>query len=140
MQEKNFFQRSVLLRPRKPIRSPALFLDRDGVVIEDCHYLSDPGKVRLCLGSRDLIYQAYLQSIPVVLITNQSGIGRGFFEWSDFEKVNNRMQHLLGCSAPLSAIYANGYGPDAPYDSWRKPSPKMLVQAASDLNLDCRAQ
>ena len=139
MQDKNFFQRSLLLSSPNPIRSPALFLDRDGVVIEDCHYLSDPDKVRLCLGSRDLIIQAHRQGIPVVLITNQSGIGRGFFQWDDFEKVNERMQNLLGCSAPLAAIYANGYGPNAPYDSWRKPSPKMLLQAAMDLNLDLQS-
>lgn len=136
MQEIKFLQRSLLLSSPSSIRSPALFLDRDGVVIEDCHYLSDPEKVRLCLGSRDLINQAHRQGIPVVLITNQSGIGRGFFQWDDFEKVNERMQNLLGCSAPLAAIYANGYGPDAPHDSWRKPSPKMLLQAAKDLNLD----
>ena len=136
MPEENFFQRSLILSSPDPIKSPALFLDRDGVVIEDCHYLSDPDKVRLCLGARDLINQAYRKGIPVVLITNQSGIGRGLFKWDDFEKVNERMQDLLGSNSPLAAIYANGYGPDAPCDSWRKPSPEMLLQAAIDLNLD----
>ena len=46
------------------------------------------------------------------------------------------MQDLLGDDAPLYAIYANGYGPDAPAQSWRKPSPRMLEVASVDLNLD----
>jgi len=121
-----------------PLRqaAPALFLDRDGVVIEDCHHLSDPDQVRLCRGARQLIASANRQGWPVVLITNQSGIARGLFQWRHFEMVNNRMQKLLGSDAPLAAIYANGHGPDAPANSWRKPSPQMLLQAATALNLD----
>ena len=115
---------------------PALFLDRDGVVIEDCHHLSDPAQVRLCPGSRELIASAHSHGWPVVLITNQSGIARGFFEWNHVERVNQRMQELLGSEAPLAAIYANGHGPDAPASSWRKPSPQMLLEAATALNLD----
>ena len=72
----------------------------------------------------------------MVLITNQSGIARGLFQWRHFEMVNDRMQQLLGSDAPLAAIYANGHGPDAPANSWRKPSPQMLLQAATALNLD----
>ncbi|QNJ30596.1 D-glycero-D-manno-heptose 1/7-bisphosphate phosphatase [Synechococcus sp. PROS-9-1] len=137
MQEKKKnLERSLLLSPPFPSQSPALFLDRDGVVIEDCHYVCDPNKVRLCLGSRELIEQACRQGIPVVLVTNQSGISRGFFQWENFEAVNERMQELLGPDAPLSAIYANGYGPSGPVNSWRKPSPKMLLEAAMALNLD----
>ncbi|QNI95448.1 D-glycero-D-manno-heptose 1/7-bisphosphate phosphatase [Synechococcus sp. A15-127] len=117
-------------------RTPALFLDRDGVVIEDCHHLSDPDHVRLCPGSRQLIASADSHGWPVVLITNQSGIARGFFEWNHVERVNQRMQELLGLDAPLAAIYANGHGPDAPAGSWRKPSPQMLLEAATALNLD----
>ena len=116
--------------------APALFLDRDGVVIEDCHYLSDPDHVRLCPGVRQLIGIAKHFGWPVVLITNQSGISRGFFEWYHFDMVNLRMQELLGVKAPFAAIYANGHGPDAPASSWRKPSPGMLLDAAEALNID----
>jgi D-glycero-D-manno-heptose 1,7-bisphosphate phosphatase len=125
----------LLIAPlRQP--APALFLDRDGVVIEDCHHLSNPDQVRLCHGARQLIASADRQGWPVVLITNQSGIARGLFQWRHFEMVNERMQQLLGSDAPLAAIYANGHGPDAAASSWRKPSPQMLLQAARALNLD----
>ena len=50
--------------------------------------------------------------------------------------VNQRIQELLGGEAPLTAIYASSYGPDAPAFSWRKPSPQMLLEASNVLNLD----
>lgn len=122
----------------KPLQqpTPALFLDRDGVVIEDCHHLHDPDQVKLCLGAKELIQSAHSHGWPVVLITNQSGIARGFFQWHHFDSVNARMQELLGSDAPLAAIYANGHGPDAPANSWRKPSPRMVLEAAEALHLN----
>ena len=139
MLEREYFERSLLMTSPNPTRSPAIFLDRDGVIIEDFHYLCDPDKVRLCLGARRLIKEASHHDIPVVVVTNQSGIGRGYFQWHDYELVNERMQELLGTAAPLAAIYANGYGPDSSVNSWRKPSPQMLLQAAIDLNLDLKS-
>ena len=118
--------------------TPALFLDRDGVVIEDCHHLSDPDQVLLCRGARQLIAAAHSYGWPVVLITNQSGIARGFFGWDHVEQVNLRMQELLRIEAPLAAIYANGHGPDAPANSWRKPSPQMVLAASKALNLELK--
>lgn len=115
---------------------PALFLDRDGVVIEDIHHIRCPDHVRLCAGAQNLLRTARMFGWPVVLITNQSGIARGLFNWRDVERVNQRMQELLGPEAPLAAIYANGYGPGAPRSSWRKPSPEMLLDAKIALNLD----
>ena len=133
-----FLERRHLLIDPLHQTAPALFLDRDGVVIEDCHHLSNPDQVRLCCGARQLIASANRQGWPVVLITNQSGIARGLFQWRHFEMVNERMQQLLGDDAPLAAIYANGHGPDAPVSSWRKPSPQMLLEAARALNLDLK--
>ena len=130
------FERRLVLGRPSSAPSQALFLDRDGVLVEDCHYLSDPAKVDLCLGAKRLIEEANRHNIQVVLVTNQSGIARGYFQWNDYELVNQRMQQLLGTSAPLAAIYANGYGPDAPKHSWRKPNPEMLLQASKDLNID----
>ncbi|MBM5798020.1 MAG: HAD-IIIA family hydrolase [Cyanobacteria bacterium K_Offshore_0m_m2_072] len=116
--------------------TPALFLDRDGVLIEDRHYLSDPDLVSLCPGAAYLIDLASCIGWPVVVVTNQSGIARGLFEWTDFDNVNLRMLALLGEDSPIVAIYANGHGPSAHPSSWRKPSPQMLVEAARELNLD----
>lgn len=74
----------------------------------------------------------------MVVVTNQSGIGRGFFDWSAYERVTDQLLELLGPTAPLAGIYANSHGPDAPQASWRKPSPAMLLEAARELNLDLR--
>jgi len=111
-------------------------LDRDGVLIEDKHYLSRPEEVQLCPGARALLEIAFAREWPVVVITNQSGIARGYFDWEAYEKVTERLLELLGPAAPLAAIYANGQGPDAAPTSWRKPSPAMLQAAAADLQLD----
>ena len=121
-----------------PLASPrrALFLDRDGVLIEEKHYLCNPDDVQLCAGAKNLLGQAKNNHCPVVVITNQSGIGRGFFDWAAYESVTKRLLQLLGPEAQISAIYANGYGPNAPLNSWRKPSPGMLLAAAKDLNID----
>jgi len=113
-----------------------MFLDRDGVLIEDKHYLCDPIQVVLCPGVKMLLKQAKKINLPVIVITNQSGIARGFFNWQAYERVTDRLLELLGSTAPLAGIYANGHGPDAPVNCWRKPSPAMLLAAAADLNLD----
>jgi D-glycero-D-manno-heptose 1,7-bisphosphate phosphatase len=128
-------QRLVLRAPYRTPR-PALFLDRDGVLIEDRHHLCDPDQVELCTGARFLLEQAMQQGWPVVVITNQSGIARNYFTWDAYARVTDRMLNLLGQTAPIAAVYANGYGPDAPLTSWRKPSPAMLLEAAQVLNLD----
>ena len=122
----------------KPFASlrPALFLDRDGALIEDKHYLCNPDDVQLCVGAKNLLEQAKNNRWPVVLITNQSGIVRGFFGWAAYESVTKRLLQLLGPETLISAIYANGHGPNAPLSSWRKPSPRMLLAAAKDLNID----
>ena len=73
-------ERRRLLVKTFPSQSPALFLDRDGVLIEDKHHISDPGKVELCSGAQLLLQQAHQRSWPVVVITNQSGIARGYFD------------------------------------------------------------
>jgi len=128
-------RRLLLAKPSSAV-TPALFLDRDGVIIEDRDYISDPAAVQLCPGAWTLIHHASQAGWPVVVITNQSGIARGLLSWQDYEKVTGRMLEMLGPKAPIAAIYANGYGPEAPQLSWRKPSPAMLFDAAKALHLD----
>lgn len=122
----------------KPSRTPtpALFLDRDGVLIEDKNYICNPDDVQLCHGAKKLFDQAKNNQWPVVVVTNQSGIARGLFNWNDYENVTQRLLQILGSEILISAIYANGHGPNAPLNSWRKPSPGMLLAAAKDLNID----
>ena len=115
---------------------PALFLDRDGVLVEDKHYLCELDDVELCVGIKKLMVQAKSKQWPVVIVTNQSGIARGLFDWNAYESVSQRLLKLLGPETLISAIYANGHGPNAPLRSWRKPSPGMLLAATKDLNID----
>jgi len=129
-------QRRRLLQPARTEPTPALFLDRDGVLIEDVHHLCDPGQVVLCPGSQELLKEANQYGWAVVVITNQSGIARGYFDWAAYEQVTDELLRLLGPSAPLAGVYANGHGPDASAGSWRKPSPAMLLEAERELNLD----
>ena len=128
--------RCRLLQAPLPRPKPALFLDRDGVLIADKHHLSAPDQVDICPGAQSLLGHAKQHSWPVVVITNQSGIARGCFSWDDYEQVTDRLLSILGPHAPIAAIYANSHGPNAPSSSWRKPSPAMLLTAAQNLNLD----
>ena len=89
--------------------SISLFLDRDGVIIRDTGYISNPKEVVLEKGIKVLLNKAWNYGIKVFIVTNQSGISRGFYDWNDFEKVNERMLNLIGNCSPIIAIYANSH-------------------------------
>tara|TARA_Y100000739_G_C20449613_1_gene391646 strand:+ start:110 stop:766 length:657 start_codon:yes stop_codon:yes gene_type:complete len=114
----------------------AAFFDRDGVIIEDCHYIKSPEDVKLCPGAKKLLRDFYDNKICVIIITNQSGITKKILTWEDYEAVNNRMIKLLGEPNPINAIYGNSYISDKPSYNWRKPNPSMIFQAANDLKLN----
>ena len=113
-----------------------LFLDRDGVMIKDCNYISDPEDVEIMPGLKDILKYASNSGWLIVVVTNQSGISRGYFNWDNFEAVNSRMFSLISKSCKIDAIYANGYGPNEVSDNWRKPNPQMLFEAAKDLKIN----
>jgi len=120
---------------------PALFLDRDGTLIELVAYLSDPSGVALIPDAVADIRRAKAEGEAVVVVTNQSGIGRGYYDWDAFEAVQARMYDLLtAAGADVDAVYACPHPPpDAggPASSpYRKPAPGMLLRAAEDLRLD----
>ena len=87
----------------------ALFLDRDGVIIKDVNYISNPEDVELEAGVIELLKKAYENKLPVFIITNQSGISRGFYKWDDFHKVNEKIIQLIGQPNPIYSIYANSH-------------------------------
>jgi D-glycero-D-manno-heptose 1,7-bisphosphate phosphatase len=138
MMSQPVLERRHLFRSRRDSGTPALFLDRDGVLIDDVHYLSDPDQVHVLAGADALLMLAWARGWPVVVITNQSGISRGFFDWDSYDAVTERMLAKLEVPGAIDAIYANGYGPDQASQHWRKPNPGMLVEASSDLNIDLR--
>ena len=120
---------------------PGLFLDRDGTLIELVDYLADPRKVTLLTDTVSEVRRANSAGIAVVIVTNQSGIGRGLYQWADFEAVQTRViELLLEAGAKIDAVYACPHPPpDAGgplVSAYRKPAPGMLMRASRDLGLD----
>ncbi|EFL89545.1 HAD-IIIA family hydrolase [Ahrensia sp. R2A130] len=126
-----------------PPCSPALFLDRDGVLMEEAHFPKCAADVRLTQGAGEAVALVNQADIPVVLVTNQSGIGRGYFDWDAFVEVQNELLRQLALhGAHLDFIMACGYYGKgvAPFDvdnhPWRKPAPGMLLRASETLSID----
>jgi D-glycero-D-manno-heptose 1,7-bisphosphate phosphatase len=127
-------------------RRPALFLDRDGVIVEDPGYLCRPNDLQMIPGAAALIAYANARGIPVVEVTNQAGIGRGYYTWKEFIRVEEVLAQMLADSfAYVDAIFACPYHRDGvppwahPAHPARKPRPGMLFAAEKLLNLDLRA-
>lgn len=117
---------------------PALFVDRDGTIIADAHYLADPRGVRLMPGAAAAIAQANAAGVCVVVVTNQSGIARGMITVDQYEQVRARTDSLLAAhGARVNATY------HCPHSSHtgtacdcRKPGLGMYRAAAADLSID----
>lgn len=112
----------------------AVFLDRDGTVIEDRHYLGDPAGVALLPGAGEAVARLNQAGLPALLVTNQSGIGRGYFAEEDFLAVQRRLAELLAAhGARLDGVYHCPHAPDRePPCDCRKPSPGLFRRAARD--------
>ena len=104
----------------------AIFLDRDGTLIENRHYLASPEGVAVLPGVREALALARDAGVKLFLFTNQSGVGRGYFTLADVEAVNRRMVADLGLGADLFAgICIAPERPDEP-EVYRKPSPRYI--------------
>lgn len=125
----------------------ALFLDRDGVIVEEVHYLHRVEDVTLIDGAAALIAEANRRGHPVVIVTNQSGLARDMFTWAEFAQVQSRMLALLKAEtgAFVDAVYAcpfhkNGVAPyRADNHEARKPNPGMLLRALAALPIDVKS-
>ncbi len=117
---------------------PALFFDRDGVIIKDKHYIANPQDVEINVGVEKLLNLSKNLGWLNIIITNQSGISRGIFDWKDYEKVTNEIFLKIGDPKLIDGIYANGEPPNSQtkIDSWRKPNPNMILKAAEDFNIN----
>ena len=122
---------------------PALFLDRDGVVVVDTNYLGRVEHLQMIAGSAEAIARCNALEIPVVLVTNQSGIARGRYDWNGFQSVQAAIAaELARAGGHLDAVLACAYHKDG-HDAlridnhpWRKPNPGMIVTAAQRMGLD----
>jgi len=119
----------------------AVYLDRDGTLNEDPGYIGDPAKVKLYPDVGEAL--AYLKNVmdfKLIVVSNQSGIGRGLITKEDVESVNRQVNKLLSdFDVSIDEFYYCPYHPD--YNSeeeckCRKPSPEMALKAARDFNLD----
>lgn len=124
-------------------RNRALFLDRDGVINVDYGYVHHPSQVCFVGGIFDLCRRAHELGYHIVVITNQAGIGRGYYSQTDFENLMTWMKnifHSQGC--PITDVYwcpyhpTEGIGKYRKDSFWRKPKPGMILGAARRYGLD----
>jgi len=113
---------------------PAVFLDRDGTLMEEVHYCREASSVKVFSGVREGLLALRAAGFRTVLVTNQSGIGRGLITPQAYEAVHGRLLELLGPET-LDAAYMSPETPEQP-SLRRKPAPGMLLEAARDLHLD----
>ena len=114
--------------------SSAVFIDRDGTIMEDCVYCSDPKNVRLFPGVPEALRRLKSNGFKLIIITNQSGIGRGLFTVKQYRAVEAELLRQLG----VGLIDATYFCPDAPDEhcACRKPKPGMVVEATQEHQID----
>lgn len=113
---------------------PALFLDRDGVVVEEVEYLHRVEDLAVLPGAAELIAQANRRGIPVAIVSNQAGIARGYFGWGEFHQVQAELNRRLErAGARVDLTLACPHYPEHPD---RKPRPGMFRKAAEMAALD----
>lgn len=134
-------------RLNRRYQRPAVFLDRDGVVNYEVNLLSKPEQVQLIPGAAEAIRYINASGFLAIIVTNQPVIARNLCDLTDLKYIHDWLETLLGRQhAYLNAIYFCPHHPDAGYPeerreykivcNCRKPAPGMLLQAATDWNID----
>ena len=121
----------------------ALFLDRDGVINHDHGYVCKSEDFNFVEGIFDIARSAYEKNYKLVVITNQAGIGRGYYTEGDFHKLTGWMcDKFLEAGAPIDKVYFSPFHPLAGIGKYlkddysRKPNPGMILQAQEELTID----
>lgn len=127
----------------EPVRAPAAFIDRDGVVNVDRGYVIRRDEFELVPGVLDACRRLAARGMRLVVVTNQSGIGRGMYTEAQFLELTEWMKTIFArAQAPLAGVYYCPHHPTeatGPYRrecDCRKPAPGLLLRAAAELNLD----
>ncbi len=114
----------------------AVFLDRDGTIIEEKNYLSRPEEVVILPGAAAALKRLRANGLKLFIVSNQSGIGRGYFTLADLERVNQHLLKLLSLEGVhFDRIYSAPEAPNTP-SRGRKPSPQFLFDARDEFGLD----
>ena len=128
---------------RTPDRRAAVFLDKDGTLVEDVPYNVDPALIRLGPGAADGLRLLHAAGYPLIVISNQSGVARGYFEEAALGAVEVRLRELLGeVGVPLTGFYYCPHHPEGSVAAYavgcecRKPLPGMIVRAADEHGID----
>lgn len=128
---------NVWLNPAHKNSSPqtAIFADRDGTLIRHVDYISAPDQVELLPGVKDSIHTLLDQQIPFFILTNQSGVGRGYFPIKQVHACQERLFKLLDIEPFDIAGWC--IAPEAPGETggYRKPSPRFINEACRHLNI-----
>jgi D-glycero-D-manno-heptose 1,7-bisphosphate phosphatase len=127
-------------------RQPAVFLDRDGTINEQMGYINHISRFVLLPGVGRAIRRLNERNIPVVVVTNQSGLARGYFPVSLLDKVHAKMKEQLAAEgAHIDGLYICPHHPEAKEKKYRKtcncrkPKTGLLEQAAADLDIDLKS-
>ena len=110
----------------------AVFFDRDETIVVDVPFNGDPRKVQPVSGARELLDRLRARGIPLAVVSNQSGVGRGLITMKQVDAVNKRVEELLG---PFAGFFVCPHAPDDACDC-RKPKPKLILDAARALGVD----
>lgn len=112
-------------------RYSAVFLDRDGTIIRERGYLDDPSGVELIPGAAESVARLNALGIPAIVVTNQSGIGRGYFTEDQFFAVQGEVEaQLARRGSAVTEVYYCPHDPEEESCDCRKPGPKMYREAA----------
>lgn len=121
----------------------AAFLDRDGVINVDHAYVHKAEDFEFIDGVLDACADLVAAGFKLVIVTNQSGIGRGYYTEDDFHRLTEWMKEVFKkAGAPISAVYFCPHHPEKALDAYRcdcdcrKPHPGLLLQAQKELNID----
>jgi len=125
--------RPVLTPPVQPARR-ALFLDRDGTLMEEVDYCDDPARVKVYPGAAAALRRIKSAGWLTFIVTNQSGIGRGYMTEAQYRAVQAELMRQLG-EGTIDAVYFCPDSPGVP-SSRRKPAPGMVFEAAAEYGID----
>lgn len=143
MQSKSICQTEIMNFNYKTEKRPVIFLDRDGTINEEVNYLHRPEDLKILPGAAEAISRFNQAGFLVIVITNQAGIGRGYYTQQDMEKLNEYMNQVLAeQNAHIDGFYfcphhpEHGIGEYKKVCDCRKPGIGMFRQAEQDFSIE----